>query len=61
MDNARVPILLSVDDVARMLGVPRATLYAWRYRGQGPKALRIGRHLRFRPEDVETWLRSRED
>jgi predicted DNA-binding transcriptional regulator AlpA len=32
------------------------TLYQWRYRGVGPPGLRIGRHIRYRPEDVEAWL-----
>ena len=53
--------LLTVNDLARLLRVPRGTIYAWRTRGEGPKGLRIGRHVRFRLEDVEAWLRTRED
>ena len=48
--------LWTVEQLARFLALPVATIYAWRYRGEGPPALRIGRHVRFRPEDIEAWL-----
>jgi excisionase family DNA binding protein len=48
--------LLSPKEVAEYLGVPVVTLYAWRHRGAGPTASRVGRHLRYRREDVERWL-----
>jgi excisionase family DNA binding protein len=48
--------LLSVQDLAGFLDVPVATIYAWRYRGEGPPGLRVGRHLRFRSSDVEQWI-----
>lgn len=48
--------LMTAREVAEFLGVPVATLYHWRYHGRGPRALRVGRHLRFRIEDVEQWL-----
>jgi excisionase family DNA binding protein len=51
-----VPPLMTAEDVARYLGVPVATLYAWKYEGKGPRAMRVGRYLRYRPADVETWL-----
>ena len=50
--------LLSVAELAEYLAVPEKTIYAWRYRGTGPRGLRIGRHLRFRWFDVEAWLAS---
>ena len=46
-------------DVADYLQVPVKTLYQWRYQGKGPRAYRVGRHLRYRWEDVEAWLASR--
>jgi len=49
--------LLTVEDLAEYLNVPIATIYAWRYRGKGPRGFRVGRHLRFREGDVEEWLR----
>lgn len=48
--------LWTTEQVADYLGVPVRTIYAWRKRGHGPKAFRIGKHLRFRPADVHTWL-----
>ena len=50
--------LLSPDDVAAFLGVPVTTLYQWRYKGVGPRGLRIGRHLRYRQDEVDAWLRT---
>lgn len=48
--------LASAQELAAYLGVPVATVYSWRYRQQGPLAIRIGRHLRYRWPDVEAWL-----
>ncbi|MPZ69742.1 MAG: helix-turn-helix domain-containing protein [Actinobacteria bacterium] len=48
--------LLSTEEVARILVVPVNTLYCWRYKGMGPKAYRVGKHLRYRIEDVAKWL-----
>ena len=48
--------LFSPEEVAGYLGVPVKTLFQWRYKGVGPRALRVGRHLRYRAEDVEAWL-----
>lgn len=48
--------LWTVRDVAEFLRVPVQTLYSWRSTGYGPKARRIGKHLRYRPDDVMTWL-----
>jgi excisionase family DNA binding protein len=48
--------LLSTEEVARILVVPVNTLYCWRYKGTGPKAYRVGKHLRYRLTDVLSWL-----
>jgi excisionase family DNA binding protein len=48
--------LLTVDDLANQLNVPVATIYAWRYRRQGPPGFRVGKHLRYRHGDVEKWV-----
>ena len=48
--------LLSTEEVARILVVPVTTLYCWRYKGTGPKAFRVGKHLRYRMQDVVHWL-----
>ena len=55
-DNDR---LLTVEDLATFLDVPMKTLYAWRYRGEGPVGFRVGKHVRYRWTDVEQWIRDR--
>ncbi|KPC90060.1 DNA-binding protein, partial [Streptomyces sp. NRRL F-6602] len=41
-----------------LLGVPVETIYQWRRKGTGPRGLRVGRHLRYDPEDVRAWVSS---
>ena len=48
--------LLTVEEVAEWLAVPVGTIYAWRYRSTGPASDKVGRHVRFRRDDVESWL-----
>ncbi len=43
-------------DVAHYLGVPVQTVYQWRSRGYGPPSRRVGRYVRYKPDDVETWF-----
>ena len=51
--------LLTVDDLAEYLGVPVATIYAWRYHSEGPQGFRVGKHLRYRWVDIEEWISDR--
>lgn len=51
--------LLTVLELAEYLDVPIKTLYAWRYRGEGPAGFRIGRHVRYRRSDVQRWIQQR--
>lgn len=53
--------LVSPAELAEFLGIPVSTIYQWRYRGQGPRGYRIGKHVRFRWDDIESWLASRAD
>lgn len=48
--------LWTVHDVSAFLGVPVSTLYQWRVQSRGPACRRMGRHLRYRPEDVREWV-----
>ncbi|MGW0518230.1 helix-turn-helix transcriptional regulator [Crossiella sp. NPDC003009] len=54
--TAQVQRLWTAEDVAAYLGVPVTTLYAWRTKNYGPPARRIGKYLRYRPCDVQTWV-----
>lgn len=51
--------LLSVDELADYLEVPVKTIYTWRHRNTGPRGFRVGKHLRFRWSDVQTWVAQR--
>ena len=51
--------LLTPDELAAELQIPVATLYRWRSLGTGPAAFRLGRHLRYRRQEVERWLAGR--
>jgi excisionase family DNA binding protein len=53
--------LMDVAEVAELLGVPVATLYRWRYLGQGPRGYRIGRHVRYSRAAVAAWLEKQAD
>ena len=53
--------LLTVDEVAAWIRKPKATLYAWRSRGLGPRGIRVGNGLRYRRSDVEAWLDAHTD
>lgn len=48
--------LLTADEVAVLLQVPKATLYAWRYQGKGPPSLKVGRHIRYSSKALDRWL-----
>ncbi|MGC9411287.1 helix-turn-helix domain-containing protein [Streptomyces sp. DZ1-3] len=43
-------------DLADLLGIPVETVYQWRRKQSGPRGFRVGRHLRFDPEDVRVWV-----
>jgi excisionase family DNA binding protein len=47
-------------DVAEYLGIPEGTVEQWGSRGHGPAYIRVGRHVRYRWSDIDSWLCSRE-
>lgn len=51
--------LMSPQEVADYLGVPVRSVYHWRHQGEGPAGFRVGKHVRYRPEDVDAWLEQR--
>jgi excisionase family DNA binding protein len=50
--------LMTPEELAEYLGVTLHCVYAWSSRGGGPKVLRVGARLRYRPAEVEAWLDS---
>ncbi|MHB1209201.1 MAG: helix-turn-helix transcriptional regulator [Acidimicrobiales bacterium] len=51
--------LYTPEQLAEKLGIPLATIYRWNYLGTGPLPLHVGRHVRYRPNDVDSWLEER--
>lgn len=51
--------LLNEHDVARITGLSIASVRRWRLLSQGPRYLKIGSAVRYRPTDVTAWLESR--
>jgi Helix-turn-helix domain len=52
--------LITPAELADFLGIPPKTLRQWRYLGTGPDGIRVGRHVRYRPEAVRAWLDAQE-
>lgn len=50
--------LLSVDRLSKFLDVPAATIRDWVYKRLIP-FVKVGRHIRFTPSDVQRWLSER--
>ena len=50
---------LNEHDVARITGLSVASVPRWRLLRQGPKYIKIGAAVRYRPEDITAWLETR--
>ncbi|MBP2474021.1 putative DNA-binding transcriptional regulator AlpA [Crossiella equi] len=50
--------LWDIKELADFLGIPVNTIYQWRSKNYGPPGRRIGKYLKFRPEDVYAWVES---
>jgi predicted DNA-binding transcriptional regulator AlpA len=48
--------IVNAEAAAHMLGISSITLARWRVVGGGPKFLKLGRSVRYRLTDLETWL-----
>lgn len=49
--------LLTIEELANMLNVPKVYIYRLNYENRGPKIIRLGnRTIRYRLADVESWL-----
>lgn len=51
--------LLNEHDVARITGLSVASIRRFRLLKQGPKFLKLNSAVRYRPDDLKTWLESR--
>ena len=59
MANNNLGELLNEHDVARITGLSVASIRRWRVRKQGPRYIKIGAAVRYKSDDVSTWLESR--
>ena len=57
--NNAIESLLNEYDVARLTALSVASVRRWRLLRQGPKYLKIGAAVRYKPEDISAWLESR--
>lgn len=48
-------IRFTVPELAARLRIRENTLRQWRMKGEGPRAIKVGRLVRYRLEDVEAW------
>lgn len=53
--------LLSTKALAEYLDVPVATIYRWNHLGTGPTPIKVGKYVRYRRDDVESWLQRQTD
>jgi predicted DNA-binding transcriptional regulator AlpA len=53
--------LLTIQELAERLTVSVGCIRAWRLRGDGPPAIRVGTALRWDPREVDGWLDSRRE
>jgi len=54
-----IETLLNEREVARVTGMSLASVRRWRLLRQGPRFLKIGSAVRYKPEDISAWLESR--
>jgi predicted DNA-binding transcriptional regulator AlpA len=57
--SSKIEALLNEHDVARLTGLSVASVRRWRLFRQGPKYLKFGAAVRYKPEDISAWLESR--
>lgn len=48
--------LMTEDEVSKALNVSVASLRRWRLEQRGPLFVKVGSLVRYRPEDLESWL-----
>lgn len=48
--------LLDINELAEVLGIPVRTIRKWRYEGKGPACIKIGKYIRWHPNEVDRWL-----
>ena len=60
MNQSTSQRLLNERQVADSCAISVLTLRKWRGEGRGPRYVKIGALVRYRPEDVDAWIQSHE-
>ncbi len=55
-----MPELLTIKEAAAYLQVSEETLRKWRAQGAGPPVAKLGRHLRYRKDALDQWVKEQE-
>lgn len=58
-DSGEVLELLSPEELAASIKMSKKTLAKWRCNGRGPRYVRLGHAVRYRPQDVTEWLEAK--
>ena len=53
--------LLTGQEAADFLRIPRKTLADWEYRRIAPPSFKLGKYRRYRLSELEQWLQSKRD
>lgn len=48
--------LVSPTELSECTDIPVQTWANWRWKGEGPPWIKLGRHVRYRWADIEKWL-----
>ena len=64
MESIKTPVkteklLLNENEVAEILAVSVGSIRRWRFAKTGPKFIRLGSCIRWRPDDVAAYIASR--
>jgi excisionase family DNA binding protein len=51
--------LMTPQELADYCQVPVTSVYQWNTDGTGPRRCHVGKHVRYRRRDVDTWLDKR--
>jgi predicted DNA-binding transcriptional regulator AlpA len=51
--------LINEEAAAKVLQIHKVTLATWRHEGRGPTYIKIGKNIRYRPSEIESYLEQR--
>lgn len=61
MQTAQKAVFLTQSEVAEMLHhTTTATLRWWRHQDRGPRSMKVGKRVLYKPADVHDWLAAEE-